>query len=429
MVRKKVIKKKSHKEATGIYVCVVAGLIIVLCGILSYSSVKEYDKEIQKLQEVISSKKQKIESAAKIKSKLLLVSRLVGWRDEIAWRKVKGGWTNQDKLRAYLNDWTNHLKEVHGIKKYELWPDGAASDLEKHMTIDKLMVEMEQIIKNNKMKETSASSERDSARKEKLKALGDIIQLRDNKNNEIISLRKSVETIEKRVKSIIEQGEANVRSIAEEIKSKSRNIVSTTRESEEKLIEITKELNEYKDRLVKLKKKLRIAKEGFEVDGEVIVSDFANGYVYLDLGRDDAVFEGMEFDVFSIKKGGVRLKKGKVTIRKLYDTYSEAVVLEGTMDLRSPILVGDLVNSQLYSRNKAKAFSFAGKLIGRFTEEDLKQKIQEFGGVILDDITTAINYLIVGDGYESDPVFEKSKHFGAVIIREKELYGLLGIKW
>ncbi|MBI4834227.1 MAG: hypothetical protein HY811_05360 [Planctomycetes bacterium] len=428
---RKVIKKKIRKEATGLYISIVCGLIIIITGIVIYSGIKEREEVEKKLEQAINKKSVSVAECSTEENMLLLLSRMVGWREEGKWRKIKGGWTNKAKLRDHLNWWVAYLKENHKLEKYDSWPEEESSmgSLDKYLTIDKLIVELEQIVKNNETKETSAVSERDSARKQKLQVIQEVSQLWESKNAEINAQIESVITTLNRIKGIIDQGESDLQSRVREIKSIAQELSFNTKKEEQDIIGLTQQLVEAQDRLDKIRQKIRLNRETVEVDGEVIFSDFTNGYVYVNLGKKNAVLDGMEFDVFNIEKGGMHMNKGKVKIFKSYDTYCEASVIEGTFDPNVPMKVGDMVSSQIYSRTKSKVFGFAGKPIGRYTQADLTKKIQDFGGTVLEEIVPEINYLIIGEGYAQDKNFDLSKQFGALIIREKELYGILGLTW
>jgi len=52
------------------------------------------------------------------------------------------------------------------------------------------------------------------------------------------------------------------------------------------------------------------------VDGEIIVADIGNGYVYVDLGTQDAILDGLEFEVFKIQEGTMRQYKGKLRLQR-----------------------------------------------------------------------------------------------------------------
>jgi NAD-dependent DNA ligase len=103
--------------------------------------------------------------------------------------------------------------------------------------------------------------------------------------------------------------------------------------------------------------------------------------------------------------------------------------MPGTVKLTDQIMVRDLVNSTIYNRQKVKYFFFVGRPIGRYLISDIKRKIEEFGGQVLSTVTPEITYVVIGEDFEDDANYVKSTHLGAVVLRERELYDLLGLKW
>lgn len=433
MVHKIIIKKKKSKETTGIYVTILAIIIFLIGVFTSYSSIKESEDLSKKLQEATKKKDDASAAFATSETDILLFSRLVGWRDESPWNTIKGGWTNQAKLRGTLNYWVKELNDKYKIGTYESWPEEAPDDKllkeGKYLNLAKLINELEQIFKNNESKENTSKESRDSTLRKNLDVISEVPKVRDNKKNEIQNSRQTVGINEERIKGIIEQKENDVRSLVQEISSKTRELETSIKTAEQEFGDKTKELTEYQERLNKLKKKLRLAEEGIEVDGEIILADNNNGYVYLDLGRKDAIMEGMEFDVFKIQEDNLRMIKGKIKIIKIYDKYSEAAIVEEFTDSQNLIALGDLINCKTFSRSKVKSFAFSGNLIGKYTQDELKKKIIEFGGTTPPQVSPELTFLIVGEGYNKDPVFEEARQLGVAIIREKELYGLLGLEW
>jgi hypothetical protein len=438
MAQNTVTKKTDgrKKDPTLIFMLGVCILIILISGISGYLSIKESDELTEKkLSQVIATKKTKTEELKNLENTLLIISRLTGWRNEAPWTRgdVKGNWTNYVKLATSLNEWIDFLKASYGISSYEAWPKESPETEKvtngKYLTIAKLISEFEQIIKNNESVESSVKETRDANRRKNIEVINTYPRIKEEKNNEIKTGRTSLSTQEQRVKDIIEQKETEVVNLLREIKERTRDILTIVQKAEINTTQLSKELAEYDDRLMKLKRKLRIAEEGIEVDGELIVADIGNGYVYVDLGLQDAILDGLEFEVFKIQEGTMRQYKGRIKITKIYDKYSEAAITDSVNDPQNPIAVGDVINCKTYSRTKTKSFAFVGKMIGKHRTDDLKKKIIEFGGTTPEEITPELTYLVVGDEYKDDPNFDKARQLGVVLIREKELYNLLGLQW
>lgn len=431
MARKVVIKKKGKQDPTGTYIAFVAAIIILFSGGSFYFTLKENDRlSTIELPKAITEKRKAVDDLTKTEEKLLLFSRLVGWREEASWRaNAKGGWSDDARIKELLNYWVTYLKEKYNNTKYELWSDTAPDNPEKYLTLTKLIDELELLATNNEKEESSLKTDRDATRRENLRKIEEAPRLIETNKNAISSAQTVVQNQEQRIKGIIEQGESDIQSLEQDLKREMKGLINSTQKLEETIALSSTELADYESRLEKIKKKLRVVEEGFEVDGEIIVADSLNGYVYINLGRKDAVMEGLEFEVFNIKQGGLKIRKGLVKILKVYDNSSEATIIGSNSDPQNQIAKDDLVNSDMYSRSQMKNFFFVGKPIGRYSQDELTKKISDFGGNVQQDTTSDINYLVVGEGFDKDPSYDKLIDLGVMLIREKELYSLLGLEW
>ena len=470
MARKKIIKKAKTKDISGIAVFVISLLVILISGLVSYFYLKQNDETLEQIKQMKEEGKIKEAERDKVEGELMMISRLTGWRVEAPWRSVpKGGWTDDQSLKKALNQWVLFLKEKYGINKYEPWPvseEEIPIQSEKTLNVRKLIAELEQIGTTNYNNATACDAPRDTARQKEREVVGTVIaknpsqvdrikkddsaliNLLDEKNSRITAQRKEIFTSEERIGRLIVDQEVTKKDLAKKLRELSAEIINITQTNTATIIELEQKLVEYQDSLEKLKKRVQIAKEGIEIDGEVIVADPVNGYVYISLGKDEAIFSGMEFDVFDIQKGGIKVDKGRIKIIKLYDRYSEAAITD-TTDPQNPIAVNDLVDCKVYHREKAKVFAFAGQLIGKYNTAELTKRIENFGGSVSAEISPDITYLVLGEitpvhsdlvdtderkvkEYEKNPEYQKyqkASQIGTVVIREKELYGMLSIKW
>lgn len=442
----KTIIKRAVRDTSRSVLLILSIMVVVVSILVSFFAVRNNNKELENFREGLRRKEEKMVDLKNKEDKILFISRLTGWRNETDWDDPKGSWTNLTDLKATLNEWASLLRKKYEIEKYIPWPEDIAEEgTEKegrgYLTIVKLVAELEQLERDNRKSAKGLGVPRDRARSEEIEITGKLsevnelvkkgkfVEMEEDKNREIVSLRKTTQTMWPRIKVIIEQGEEEVRQLTRQVDELSQSFIETIKVSEAEITKLEQELAEYEDRLQKLKKRVEIAREGIDIDGEIIVADIVNGYVYIDLGRQHAILEGMEFDAFDIQKGGFKQDKGRIKVIKIYENYSEASMMPKTMDTDNPIAVGNYVNSIIYNPQKAKVFTFVGRLIGRYSAAELEQQIEEFGGKVLNEITSDITYVVVGEGFETDKQYIKAVQLGALTIREKELYTFLGTEW
>lgn len=446
MVAKRIIKKRVE-DSTGAVLLAASGILFLIAAISSYMLISEKDTKLKTLKEEIAATQSKASDLNAIQKKILDISRLVGWvaKPVIVIQEAENSvttttpgyrelWTSKKDLENFVEAWTVKLAEVYQITKYGL-RSKIEDEAKPKLNIQQFTSELETINKTNLEKVTALVAARNASWQETEKIVGtpeeqgELAKLIEEKDVELNKCRSELAVLERRVKDVIEQGEKDVFYLQESLNQTNEEVVKVTRNQEEIMANLLKEKMEYSDRLDKLRKRLELVREGVEIDGQITFSDAPNGYVYVDLGKKDAITENMEFDVFIIEKHGAPKNKGKVKVIKIYDKFSQASIVEGSMDTHNPIATGDYVNSMVYNRKKAKIFVLCGSPIGRYSFGELRHKVEEFGGKVLVEITPEITYVVAGDNYDKDENYKKAVHLGAVVLREKELYALLGVAW
>ena len=433
MAKKTVIKKRSQ-DTTAAVVLIISGILLLISLITSYITVGDYDekvKELEKAKQTSQTKQRDLESATE---KVNNISVRVGWlsRDERA-ISTDNAWNNYDNLKAFLNRMVEYLATNYQIAEYEPWPE---KDLpKKPLNLQELINVMERLAKQNTDKNNDLTTARNNSWNEIVKVVGtkdergDLYKNIDQKTEDIVRVREDIATLEKDTQRITAQGELDTSVLQEGIRQIDVTTTQKTKEGEAKIAELTKKKKEYEERLEKLRNRMELASEGIEIDGKIILADIGNNSVCIDLGAQDAIVKGMDFDIFTILKGGLKKAKGKAKIIKVFDDYSQAAIIPDTMKSDNPIANEDLVNSDIYNRQRTKTFIFAGTPIGKYLLEDLKKKIEEFGGDVLSALNDNITYVVVGKDFEDDENYKKAIYLGAVVLREKELYDLLRIEW
>lgn len=446
MVAKRIIKKKAE-DSTGFVLLATSGLLLLISAVSSYMLISEKDTKLKTLEGVQNDTKSASEGLNATKKKMSDISRLTGWVAKSisviqdaekpvtsttpGYREL---WTSRSDLEGFVESWAQKLTEVYQVTKYGL-RNKPEDEAKPKLNTQLLTAELDAITKSNLEKASTLVNARNTSWQETEKIVGTqeergaLAKLIEEKDVEINKCRGELAVLERRIKDVMEQGEKDVFDLQESLNQSNEEVTKVMRNQEEIMAKLLKEKAEYNDRLDKLRKRLELVREGVEIDGQITFSDAPNGYVYVDLGKNDAITENMEFDVFIIEKHGSPKNKGKVKVIKIYDKFSQASIVEGSMDIHSPIATGDYINSAVYNRKKAKIFVLCGSPIGRYSFSELRHKIEEFGGKVLVDITPEITYVVAGDNYDKDENYKKAMHLGAVVLREKELYALLNLAW
>lgn len=304
------------------------------------------------------------------------------------------------------------------------------------------------------------------------KSQGKLGTLIEEKTRRIKELREAIRNIEEQIATNAKTSEQAIADLERDVRSKLDEL-DQLKAKQEKAIAIKKQKwQELTDRVFAISTKRQLARESTEADGMVINSIPGELTAWIDIGRKDALLKGTIFEVFAMNKGGHKENKGKAVVIDVHEDYSVIQLLrDGIVQLTDPnanviegkvvekgnvveitetngskqmisidkikrldyrqdygrIEKGDYVANEVFDRKKAKTFVFGGKLRGRYTNEQMTHLIQEFGGIVDADVQSETTYLVVGADFEKDPNFEKAKNLAVKIIREADLYEMLGV--
>lgn len=302
------------------------------------------------------------------------------------------------------------------------------------------------------------------------KSQGKLGTLIEEKTRRIKELREAIRSIEEQIAQNAKNSEQAIADLEKDVRAKLDELDQMKSKQEKVVAQRKQKIQELQDRVFAISTKRQLARESTEADGMVINSIPAELTAWIDIGRRDALLKGTIFEVFAMTKGGRKENKGKAVVIEVNQDYSvisllrdgivqmlDGSVYEGkvvekgnVVEVTEPngnkimlsaervkrldymqdtarIEKGDYVANEVFDRKKAKTFVFGGKLRGRYTNEQMTHLIEEFGGEVDAEVQSETTYLVVGADFEKDPNYEKAKNLAVKIIREADLYEMLGI--
>ncbi len=141
----------------------------------------------------------------------------------------------------------------------------------------------------------------------------------------------------------------------------------------------------------------------FQPDGNVSLVNQAAGVIYIDLGSDDRVYQGLTFSVYDRSAGIPRdgKPKAQVEVFAIEKKCSAARLLSS--DPKNPITTGDLVANLIWDPAKQNQFIVVGDfdLDGDGKPDfdgvtKIEALIQRWGGAVSKEVTPLTDYLILG---------------------------------
>lgn len=303
------------------------------------------------------------------------------------------------------------------------------------------------------------------------KSQGKYGTLVEEKTRRIKELREAIRNIEDQIQQNAKNSEQAIADLEKDVRAKLDELDQMKAKQEKIVAQKKQKIQELQDRVFAISTKRQLARESTESDGMVINSIPNELTAWIDIGRKDALLKGTIFEVFAMNKGGRKEYKGKAVVIDVNEDYSvvsllrdglvqlyDGTVYEGKVVEKGNVVEiterngnklmlgsekvkrldymhdtgriekGDYVANEVFDRKKSKTFVFGGKLRGRYTNEQMTHLIEEFGGEVDADVQSETTYLVVGADFEKDPNFEKAKNLAVKIIREADLYEMLGIE-
>ncbi len=162
-------------------------------------------------------------------------------------------------------------------------------------------------------------------------------------------------------------------------------------------------------------------------DGEILYSNNKQQIAYIDLGRSDRIQKGMSFDVIQYGKGGRKEIKGKIEVKEVQEKMSKVSIVKETSIL-NPIKQGDKIINSVYDKNKIKYFVVAGKITRKYSMDQIRRMVSEIGAQIEDSLTPKTDTIILGEGFERDPIYQSAQERGVETMLEVEFLEHLGVQ-
>lgn len=146
--------------------------------------------------------------------------------------------------------------------------------------------------------------------------------------------------------------------------------------------------------------------------GKILRSDWRIRKAVISLGKDDHVFPGLVFEVYTIDSKGVRVVKGKVEVKEVLGESSIASVIES--DPENPVVAGDAIQTLFLPIPRKQKFVIAGFIPpdAIYDRNQIEALIQLNGGELQKVVNLYTDMLILGETVSSGLVDMDKKPVG-----------------
>ena len=437
------------RGASPVPIIVLAVLAVGLLGstIIFGMKVEELKRDVEKEKQVAAEEKAKLKEETR---KLLSLEGFVGLsekgcRDEF--QKFKDEFGKHETERERLERLKKPLLERYN-EKWPTSPPVPPRDLENYQ---KVMPLMQGYAESVKILEDDVGDLLLGLSQSKNKLTADTTSLR-KRAEDADTQKQEADAAKKQADGVIDTLKDELKGVKEKVEEKQKDldaVKNKAKKADEKYLTdkqmLDKEITSLKKRIEELKKPPKkkapalvirpgVTPSGYidpskdPTDGKVVTVESDGHSVMISIGRRDWVREGMEFRVYDETNPEDPKEKGRIQVRRVYDTISHAKVI--TQNRLDPILRGMAIKNAAFAPGKKLVFVLEGK----FVEPNLKRYLSRYPCKINEKVDSDTDYLIVGseDREAGDvdprdtPNFKEAQRLEVTIIKEVDMLRYLG---
>lgn len=249
-----------------------------------------------------------------------------------------------------------------------------------------------------------------------------LVKAKEKWRQDIDSLRAKIQALESEKAQLVSQYEEQVRRLSEEKKRVQDEKDRLQKQTEIEMSRLRTKIGDLRSRLARVIKKKPKDLRWAEPDGEIYLADMNLGLCWIDLGRMHHVQTGMIFEVFRRGKGGMRVFKGRIEVRRIHDDLSQCAILECYDPENDPIVKGDFIISPLYDPKEAPILVFIGDFRNPYySKRQLEKKLAEINIKVESRVTVNTDWIVIGENPEAHEDYEKARFWNIPVMREEEL--------
>ncbi len=432
-----VTQRENSRRKITVIICILIDVVAIAGAVYAgkrATDLRESPNITENLQNVRKALADEEGRLSELERSFIEFSQPVGWRLEPDPDRPDLVATPLDfpALERHLDSWQKILAERYGATQYTPWSAGGG----KPLHIPELIDELDRLTQE-RLKEAAAilgavgawdDGKKDwtGVKAEEARVLADQRKMEEAKGTTLRERLADVERLRAEESSLLQRTQDELKTKQDDKNTARQAYTAQVRQQYEEDAKARVDIAEFQDRVDAIVETREQAEELREADGRVVHMDPALQVAYLNIGTADGLFEGTRFEVFGVERGGRRVVRGEVRVIAVETLFSRAQILR--LRAGESIRAGDFLYNGHYDGAQVKKFVLAGRFTGPYTKEELARKLREFGETYSETVTKDVNYCVIGEGHETDPVYLEANRIGVKVLREKTLLDYLGIK-
>jgi len=135
-----------------------------------------------------------------------------------------------------------------------------------------------------------------------------------------------------------------------------------------------------------------VSRRAETADGSILAVNADLGAAWIDLGYNDRLTVGMQFDVRNASSNAL---KGRLQVVSVDADRAEARVVS-QVDQYDPVRENDLVLNAVYDPNRKPVATLLGNGFGKYNANDIRSMLARVGVEVREEVTSETDYLLLG---------------------------------
>ncbi len=187
--------------------------------------------------------------------------------------------------------------------------------------------------------------------------------------------------------------------LATDLSTITDRLETTLASSNEQITAMQNATNAFEREVRSFKTEIRTKRERNIPDGNVSGVNLATGTCYIDIGSRQGLRRGTRFNTYGLAKGRVKEYHGYIVVTDVERDRALCSLEDGARPER-----GDFITSPVFERDGAMTFYFLGNLPGRFTNQQAKAILEQYGMKVADEFSIYVDFVVLGGNPDPEAI-------------------------
>ncbi|MFH0944564.1 MAG: BRCT domain-containing protein [Planctomycetota bacterium] len=244
-------------------------------------------------------------------------------------------------------------------------------------------------------------------------------EIRTSMDSQLTSLNSDLRDSRDQAQSVKGQDDASIAGLQDRVDEVTAQLRERETEHQSRLASAEQEKRQVEARVAELTSKVKLIgvdDDPWAKDGEIVSVGRETGLVFVNIGSNDLLRQGVKFDVFRYGKGGTLIPKGAIEIREIHADSAVGGISKQISDI-DPIAAGDIIANPHFSTERSKVFTLLGTF-PVYGKSFLEKRLMDLGAEVEDSVNSRVDFVVLGQKAPEEDALEVSELPGYKMAQE-----------